>query len=43
MKFIPYPYQEAAIQWILDRPASGLFLSMGMGLRQNARHAHGHR
>ena len=31
MKFIPYPYQEAAIQWILDRPASGLFLSMGMG------------
>lgn len=31
MKFKPYPYQEAAIQWILDRPASGLFLSMGMG------------
>lgn len=31
MKFNPYPYQEAAIQWILDRPAAGLFLSMGMG------------
>lgn len=31
MKFKPYPYQEAAIQWILERPASGLFLSMGMG------------
>lgn len=31
VKFKPYPYQEAAIQWILDRPAAGLFLSMGMG------------
>ena len=31
MKFVPYAYQEAAIQWILDRPAAGLFLSMGMG------------
>ena len=31
MIFKPYPYQEAAIQWILDRPAAGLFLSMGMG------------
>ena len=31
MKFTPYPYQEAAIRWVLDRPASGLFLGMGMG------------
>ena len=31
MRFKPYAYQEAAIQWILDRPAAGLFLSMGMG------------
>lgn len=31
MHFRPYPYQEAAIQWIIDRPAAGLFLSMGMG------------
>lgn len=31
MYFKPYSYQEAAIQWILDRPAAGLFLSMGMG------------
>ena len=31
MIFKPYPYQEAAIQWVLDHPAAGLFLSMGMG------------
>ena len=31
MYFKPYAYQEAAIKWILDRPAAGLFLSMGMG------------
>lgn len=31
MHFSPYPYQKAAIDWILDRPAAGLFLSMGMG------------
>lgn len=31
MIFRPYPYQETAIQWVLDRPASGLFLGMGMG------------
>ena len=31
MKFVPYPYQGAAIRWVLDRPASGLFLGMGMG------------
>lgn len=31
MKFTPYPYQAAAIRWVLDRPASGLFLGMGMG------------
>lgn len=31
MIFHPYPYQAAAVQWILDRPACGLFLGMGMG------------
>lgn len=31
MHFAPYPYQETAIQWVLDRPAAGLFLGMGMG------------
>ena len=31
MIFKPYPYQAAAVQWILDRPACGLFLGMGMG------------
>lgn len=31
MRFSPYPYQEAAIRWTLDRPAAGLFLGMGMG------------
>src|SRR5690606_12121893 len=31
MKFNPYPYQERAIQHILDHPAAGLFLDMGLG------------
>lgn len=31
MHFQPYAYQRAAIEWVLDRPAAGLFLSMGMG------------
>src|SRR5690554_4851172 len=31
MKFNPYPYQRRAIQHILDHPASGLFLDMGLG------------
>lgn len=31
MHFRPYAYQRAAIEWVLDRPAAGLFLSMGMG------------
>ena len=31
MRYRPYSYQEAAIRWVLDRPASGLFLGMGMG------------
>lgn len=31
MHFQPYAYQRAAIKWIIDRPAAGLFLSMGMG------------
>ena len=31
MKFNPYPYQRRAIQHILDHPAAGLFLDMGLG------------
>lgn len=31
MNFVPYPYQTEAVRWILNRPASGLFLGMGMG------------
>ena len=31
MIFTPYEYQETAIDWIIDHPAAGLFLSMGMG------------
>lgn len=31
MKFKPYNYQKTAIRFILDHPASGLFLDMGLG------------
>jgi SNF2 family DNA or RNA helicase len=31
MKFNPHPYQDYAIQRIIDHPAAGLFLDMGMG------------
>lgn len=31
MKFSPYPYQKAAVKWILDRPRCALFLDMGLG------------
>jgi hypothetical protein len=31
MKFIPYPYQVAAIDHIAQNPAAGLFLDMGLG------------
>ncbi|MED3648524.1 DEAD/DEAH box helicase [Halalkalibacterium halodurans] len=31
MKFKPHPYQEVAIQHIINHPASGLLLDMGMG------------
>ena len=31
MKYKPYPYQQKAEQWILDKPACGLFLEMGLG------------
>jgi len=31
MKFIPHKYQEYAIQRILETPAIGLFLEMGLG------------
>ena len=29
--FTPYPHQVAGIDWILDRPAAGLFWGMGTG------------
>jgi SNF2 family DNA or RNA helicase len=31
MKFIPHKYQEYGIQKIIDTPATGLFLEMGLG------------
>lgn len=31
MKFVPHDYQNTAIKFALDNPASGLFLDMGMG------------
>lgn len=31
MHYNPYPYQRMAIQHILDRPGSGVYLDMGMG------------
>lgn len=31
MKFIPHDYQKRCIQFILDHPAAGLFLDMGLG------------
>lgn len=31
MIFAPYPYQQAGIQWIIDRPACALFWGMGCG------------
>lgn len=31
MRYHPHEYQRKAIQWILDKPRSGLFLPMGMG------------
>ena len=31
MRYRPYEYQRAAIQWVLDHPRCGLFLDMGLG------------
>lgn len=31
MKYNPHPYQERAREFIIDHPAAGLFLSMGLG------------
>lgn len=31
MKFVPYEYQSRAIQFVIDNPAAGLFLDMGLG------------
>ena len=31
MKFKPHGYQQAAIEWIYEHPACGLFLEMGLG------------
>ena len=37
--FIPHDYQEYAIQEVVEKPATGLFLDMG--LRQNNYHVNG--
>lgn len=31
MRFTPYPYQQAGIEWIIDHPACALFWGMGTG------------
>lgn len=31
MKFIPHPYQQFCIQQVIQKPAIGLFLDMGLG------------
>lgn len=31
ISFKPHPYQEKAIDWIIDNPRCGLFLDMGLG------------
>lgn len=31
MRFNPHPYQQAAVEWAIEKPKSGLFLPMGMG------------
>ena len=31
MKFVPYPYQQYCIDRIVNDPAVGLFLDMGLG------------
>lgn len=31
MKFIPHDYQKTALEFVLERPAAGLFLDMGLG------------
>ncbi len=31
MRYKPYPYQIRAHNWIIDHPAAGLFLEMGLG------------
>lgn len=30
-KFVPYPYQRAAIEWVMEHPYCGLFMEMGLG------------
>lgn len=30
-KFTPYPYQRAAIEWVMEHPYCGLFMEMGLG------------
>lgn len=31
MRFIPHQYQKIAINHVMENPASGLFLDMGLG------------
>ncbi len=40
-KFNPHDYQKVAIEFALDKPASGLFLDMG--LRQDSNRFNGDR
>ena len=37
MMYKPYPYQDAAKQWILDHTSCGLFLEMGLGIENRAK------
>lgn len=40
-EFHPYPYQQFCIQHIIDHPAAGLFVDMGI-LRRSATQAEAH-
>lgn len=31
MRFIPHPYQQAAIDFILAKPGAALWMEMGLG------------
>ena len=31
MRFVPHPYQQAAIDFLLERPGAALWMEMGLG------------